>query len=139
MATGVEVASLVLATFPLVIKGLESYAKAVEKFEAWRSYRRELNTYVRKLETCRVTYLNTTELLLDGIVESAEDLEMMLSNPASSLWQKPMYKDQLRSRLHRSFGSYLENSEHMLDRLENMKDKLGLESPGKVCCPRILS
>lgn len=126
--TGVEVASLVLASFPLLIQCLESYAKGVESLRRWQRYSREIKIFIRKLETFRVTYLNTTEQLLDGIVHSEEHLNEMLSNPASSLWKKPHYIDQLKSRLHRSFDNYVDTSEQILYLLKLMRENLGLDS-----------
>lgn len=81
MVTGVEVAGLALATFPLVISGLSHYVEGLETIRSWRQFRRELRTYSIAFETERVWYLDTLEELLEGIVESNEELASMVADP----------------------------------------------------------
>ena len=133
MVTGVETAGVVLATFPIVISFLEHYVEGVETIQKWRSYSRELAIYARKLEVQRVTYLNTTEKLLEDIVESEDDLATMLSDPASATWQKPEYTDLLRERLRHSNDIYFATTHDMMQDLESLKTKLGIDAIGKVC------
>ena len=135
MIPGIETAGLVLATFPIVISFLEHYVKGVETIQKWRFSSRELAIYARKLEVQRVTYLNTTEKLLDGIVESDDDLATMLSNPESVAWQKFEYTDPLRTRLHHSYDVYFARTHDMMQNLEGLKTKLGIDASGKVCSP----
>ena len=135
MVTGVETAGLVLATFPIIISFLEHYVKGVEAIQRWRFYTRELDAYARKLEISRVTYLNTTTKLLDGIVKSQDDLATMLSDPVSALWKKPEYTDSLRIRLDKSYEVYFATTNDMMQRLESLKTKLKIDALGKVCKP----
>ena len=135
MVSGIESAGLVLATFPIIVSFLEQYVRGVETIQKWRFYTRELAVYARKLEVQRVTYLNTTEKLLDGIVESENDLATMLSNPASAPWQKLDYTDRLRIRLHHSYDVYFATTHDMMQKLESLKTKLGIDALGKVCSP----
>lgn len=74
MATGVETAGLVLAVFPLVVKGMQYYAEGLQTIQFWRRYRRELQNHARRIKTQWVRYLNTIELLFGGIVGSDEEL-----------------------------------------------------------------
>ena len=78
-------------------------------------------------------YLNTTEKLLDGIVDSDDDLPTMLSDPASAPWQK--YSHLLRNRLHHSYDVYFATTHAMLQNLEILKTELGIDAFGKVCSP----
>ena len=135
MVPGIETAGLVLATFPIIISFLEHYVKGVETIQKWRFYSRELAIYGRKLEVQRVMYLNTTEKLLDGIVESDDDLATMLLNPASPAWKKIEHTDPLRTRLHHSYDIYFARTHDMMQNLEGLKTKLGIDASGKVCSP----
>ena len=74
MVTGVETAGLVLAVFPLVVKGMQYYAEGLQTIQYWRRYRRELQNHARRIKTQWVRYLNTIELLFEGIVGSDEEL-----------------------------------------------------------------
>lgn len=134
MASGVETAGLALAAFPIVVICLECYVKGAATVKRWHRYGRELHRYATKLETERITYLNTTLRLLGDIVDQ-EDLEAMLSGPASLLWQKlesSEYKDRLQKRLHLSYDNYAARTKIMMETLESMKRKLRIGPSGTV-------
>jgi len=68
MVTGVEIAGLALATFPIAVDGLRRMVEGVETIKYWRRYRVKLEEYACDLEAGRVYYLDTLEELLMGIV-----------------------------------------------------------------------
>lgn len=132
MATGVETAGLVLATFPIVVICLKHYVEGVETVKRWHHYRQELTRYARKLETERILYLDMTVELLGDLVDP-EDLRAMLLDPASIiLWQKPEYKNALQTRLGTSYDNYVARAEDMLATLESIKQRLGIGPSGTV-------
>lgn len=135
MVTGVETAGLVLAAFPLVVDGLSHYADGIQTIQYWRRYRRELRDYARKLKSQGVRYQNTLELLFDGIVESEEELAALLKDPAGSLWQGTEYEEGLRSRLDHSYGHFLDVLKNMIETLDAMKARLGIDPSGNVSAP----
>lgn len=132
MVTGVETAGLVLATFPIVVSGLSHFAEGVDTIKSWRRYRRQLTNYARTLEAEYVIYRNTVEELLDGIIHSDEELNMLLEDPGGLCWQKPQYEDQLRRRLDHSYPSYLVTMTDILTAVQAVQKKLGLGDSGKV-------
>lgn len=132
MASGIEIAGLVLAAFPLVVKGLGSYVQGVETIRLWRRYRRQLADYQRQIETQRIWYLDTLEELLDGIVCSDEEVVSLIADPGGTAWQKPEYDARLRTRLDHSYGPYITTIRNLLDSLETIEEKLGLDASGKI-------
>ena len=132
MVTGVETAGLVLASFPLVVNGLTRYVDGVQTIRYWRRFRRELASYARKLENQRVWYLDTLEELFDGIVQSNDELAALVNDPVGPSWKKAGYEKQLRMRLGQSYDHYLDTLADIVATLEDMRDKLGVQAPGKV-------
>lgn len=132
MVTGVEVAGLALATFPLVVSGLSHYVEGLETIRSWRQFRRELRTYSIAFETERFWYLDTLEELLEGIVESSEELASMVADPRHPSWRKPKYQERLQARLDRSYDLFFCKIEDMVKRLGHIQTKLGVDPNNNV-------
>ena len=108
MATGIETAGLVLAAFPVLIKGIKAWVEGVETVKQWRTARRDLKSYAVRLQSQQVTCVDTLEQLLSDIVQSEKDLSVMLEDPGGELWQRPVYKKRLGARLDRSCDPFLQ-------------------------------
>ena len=132
MATGIELAGLALATFPLVVDGLTHYVNGLHAIREWRRFRRELSQYSNAFETQRIWYLDTLELLLDGIIDSKDDLASMIQDPGHALWHTHEYESRLRTRLDRSFDLFFRLLREVVDRLEDFGRRSGLGSEGNV-------
>lgn len=130
--SGFEIAGLVLAVFPIVVSGLSHFSEGIETIKAWKGYRRELAKYSRTLETERNLYLNTVERLFEGIIESNDELDELLEDPAGAFSQKPHYEEELRNRLGRSYDNYLLVMTDMLEALKRLRMELGIDEQGKV-------
>ena len=76
-------------------------------------------------------FINTLELLFDGIVESEEELASLINNPVGILWQK--YDKPLRHRLDHNYDHFLDILDNMMKTLEALSMKLGLDEWGNVC------
>ena len=129
--SGIEIAGLVLAVFPVVVSGLKAYAEGIETVKTWRRYRRELDGYKRQLETQRVWYLDTLEELL-VFVDSEEELAELIREPGGLQWQRPEHATKLRERLDHSYDSYLAIISELLQTLQVVKKKLCINANGKV-------
>ena len=132
MVTGIEVAGIALAVFPIVVNGLSRFAEGVETIQSWRRYRRELAGYARTLECQQIWYLDTIEELLDGIVHSEEDFAALSHDLGGDAWQRPEYEAKLKRRLDRSYSSYMASMTNMLAALDKIRTKLGVASSGQV-------
>ena len=132
MVTGVEVAGLVLAIFPLLVKGVGSYVEGIEHIKRWRRYSWELKSYARRLRSQRVRYINTLELLFDGIVESEEELAALINDAGGKIWYEAKYAEKLKSRLDHSYDHFLEALGEMIATLSGLAHKLGMDQNGQV-------
>lgn len=128
MLTGVETAGLVLAVFPLVLDGLSRWLEGVQKVKRWRRIYRQLKNYEIRLQSQKVTYQNTLELLLDGIVQMGEDTAAMLADPRGDVWKKAKYDQLLRRRLDRAYDTFFETLQFMFTTLNEIEKKLGIEA-----------
>ena len=132
MVTGVETAGLVLAAFPILVDGLSHWVKGVETIRRWQMIRRELDSYALRLQTQSVTYLDTLEQLLVGIVQSNEEMTAMLTEPGGASWQNQEYDRVLQLRLDRSYAPFLATLTHMKLALNDIMKKFGIEKSGNV-------
>lgn len=132
MATGFEVAGLVLTTFPIIVKALTAYADGVRTIKFWRRYRRELESYARRLRTQKVRYINTLELLFEGIVESEEELATLINDPIGVSWRDSKHNKALRFRLDYTYDHFFDILNFMMDTLQELGADLGVDEVGNV-------
>lgn len=89
MVTGIEIAGLAFATFPITVDGLRRMVEGVETIKYWRRYRVKLEDYACDLEAARVYYLDTLEELLMGIVGSDAELAVLINDQEALRGEKP--------------------------------------------------
>lgn len=130
--SGIEVAGLVLAVFPIVVSGLQHFTEGLETIKTWRRYHRELAKYARTLETQRIVYLNTMERLFEDIIQSNDEFEAFMKDPGAAVSHNPQYEERLSARLGRSYGNYCRITADMLVALQAAQKELGIDGNGKV-------
>lgn len=71
MASGIEIAGLVLASIPIVVKKIDDYAAGIRLVRAFdnQSYSRQLRGYAAHLGGEEVILFRTFEMLLEDIVD----------------------------------------------------------------------
>ena len=124
-----------LGTFPVVVKGLRQIPEGVEIIQQWKHCQHELDNYCRSLDAHCATYRNTIELLLEGIVNLQDDVDVAIDNPEGVLDQ---YEEQLKLRLGRSYHVYWRILENMKEALHTAQREFGINERGEVCCWRLI-
>ena len=127
--SGIEIAGIALAVFPIAIKGLQHFPEGIESLKVWKHYRHVINDYCRRLEVQHAIYDNTIALLLEGIIQLDEDSHAALQSSKGTLLQ---YEDKLRLRLGQSYDVYQSTMEKMVEALTTARDVLKLDTDGKV-------
>ena len=84
--SGLEVASIVIGTLPLVISALEHYAKGVNTAKRYWRFKTELRSLILQISTERGIFVNTLEQLLTGIVRT-EHMAELISDSQSDTWR----------------------------------------------------
>ena len=77
MVTGVETAGLVLAAFPLIVKGLEAYIEGIQKIKQLRDFRKLLKSYSVQLSTQQAIFQQTFQVLLEAADIEPDQLQIM--------------------------------------------------------------
>ncbi|KAI4261033.1 MAG: hypothetical protein L6R42_003760 [Xanthoria sp. 1 TBL-2021] len=131
MATGIEIAGLTLAAFPIVIDGLSRFVEGVRIIKTWGTFRRELATYQYGLRSARAFFQNTIEELLEGIA-TQEDIMTFRRNPDGLATPNPQYEEQLKARLDHDYDNCLEAMARILSAMETLRSKLDLDAAGKI-------
>lgn len=131
MVTGVEVAGLALAIFPVVLRCLQFYLKSFQEAKKWWRYIKVAKSLIQDLEMEKMKFENICEELLFEIVEPAE-LDLLLAQPGGPRWQIPHLQIALKNGLGRSFGIYLETVSAVKDTLDSLQTRLQRAIPEEV-------
>jgi len=134
MATGVETAGLVLATIPLLLAGLEFYAKGIATSKRYWKYRQEFKSLVIELRIENAVYINSIEILLTGVVRQ-KDMPDFLANPYGERWKDEEFERKLKDRLGPTYEPYVEAINQMNGAAKEFRDRLKLDKAGKVRKP----
>lgn len=127
--SGIEVAGLVLAAFPLAIAALEHYRTTAETLGFFWKIRREYKTWTHGLNICQLAFEQNLEQFLLPLIVDEDELQRLISKPGSPEWQNPDLEIRLRQRLPKSYDLYLESIEHIQDVMNDLKGELGINKP----------
>ena len=125
-------AGIALAVFPILVDGMTRFVDGVQTIRYWRRYRVRLQDYVDIMDTQRVYYQDTLEELLTGIVQSEDEIRDLMELPRGAIWKKAEYEEKLRQRLGHSHAVYLKMADRLVNALNSMCEKLGIDPLGKV-------
>ena len=123
MASGIEVAGLILGVLPLIVSVIEDYREGLEPFKVWVRYRKDLQELRKVLEIEVSKLLNTCEELLASLVSEAE-LASLLKEPGGSAWSSATLADNLRRLLRHSYSPFLSSLDDFKEALLELQGKL---------------
>jgi hypothetical protein len=125
--SGAEAAGLILAVLPLIMHTVDSYVQGVQTLKRFRTrrYREELEDYKLRIETQQTEFLNTLELLFDGIVDREDEIRDLITNPKGQLWTDSTIDTKLRKRLAHSYEVYIQTMWKLYSLLQQIHETLG--------------
>lgn len=132
MATGVEIAGLVLGSIPLILAGLEFYANGIAVTKRYWRYREEFKSLLVELRTEHTMCINSINMLLIGVVKQKE-MEDFLKYPYGDRWKDERFERKLKTRLGPTYESYTDTITQMRIVTDMFKQRLKLDLSGKVC------
>lgn len=137
MVTGIETAGLVLAVFPLIVTGLQSYADGARTVkDMWRP-ELALKSLIRDLGMEKCKFENTCTFLLEGMVTDSH-LTRLMECPGGSLWSDHDLQKKLENRLRRpTVLCYMDAMQDLTSTLQILQDKLGIGKDDKVPHARV--
>ncbi|QPC77924.1 hypothetical protein HYE68_008676 [Fusarium pseudograminearum] len=118
--SGIEVAGIVLGSFPLVVTALETYC---EFMRDWGRAASELKSLNRQLSTEKAKLFNVCNILINDVVPQ-RDIEPMLQNPFGPLWRVPDTNKKIRWRLSGDYDQFEENIAAVKGALDTIMTRL---------------
>ncbi|KAH0559170.1 hypothetical protein GP486_004294 [Trichoglossum hirsutum] len=126
MVTGIELAGLILATFPLVISTLEHYENGFQQIKEWVRFRGEFAMFLNAMNRQKIFFRQNIEELLSPIVASEYEMSQLLDAPGGPAWMDEELNEKLRKRLpgKYEYECYISTVSAILELLEKLKHKL---------------
>ena len=121
--SGIEVASLILGVFPLIISGLEKYQKQLKPIRTCLKYKQELVTLHAFVQAEYSKFQNSIDLLLQPLVPPTE-LHYLIIKPERINWEAPHLKSSLRRRLGPSEEAFYDALQVVEASLQELKSAL---------------
>ena len=98
MATGIEIAGLVLGAFPLAIAGIDAYNNGMKRVKSMKNYQQILIEFSRELMVEECKYDNTVLGLLKELV-GKEKADRMKGDPTSAEWDNKDFQSKLKAQM----------------------------------------
>lgn len=133
MVNGVELAGLIMAAIPLVIKGLEHYADGVRTIKKWWRYRRELKSLAQSLIVEKTLFCGSCERLLNELAIDDDLFVELVENPGGPSWRGEQLDLKLRQHLGSKYSLYQAFIEDMASAVKELTRRLEIDDQGKVC------
>lgn len=131
MATGLEVAGVVLGAIPLVIAALENYENFLDPLKAFVRYHGELSRATRQLVNYYTSFEQSIQILLTPIADPQE-LQDMMENTASELWKDKEIEEALQKRLGTSYHAYIRTVREIEGAITSIAEHLNIEGADKI-------
>ena len=114
--SGIDAAGLVLAVFPIVVRGLQQFTKGLETIKDWKRHHRELSN-MRELTRHKGSYTLTLpkDHLRVGIIQSNDVFGAFIEGPGHAVSCNPQYEKQLRIGLGHSYDNDIKIMVNLLD------------------------
>ncbi|KAF2128225.1 hypothetical protein P153DRAFT_257248, partial [Dothidotthia symphoricarpi CBS 119687] len=111
--SGLEIAGAVLATFPLIISGLEHWKKAARIAGFFKHIREEYNKCRREVQFHQLEYVGHLKQLLFPIVGDLDETKRLINETDCNEWRDPIMQGKLKERLQDSYELYMETITRM--------------------------
>ncbi|ERF72611.1 hypothetical protein EPUS_08747 [Endocarpon pusillum Z07020] len=131
MASGIEVAGVVLAAIPLVISALETYENLLDPTKAFFKYGAELSRATRQLVNYYTSYEQSIRILLTPIADPQE-LHDMMENTDSELWKDNEIEQALQDRLGTSYRAYIRTVREIESTMTSIAEHLNITGADKI-------
>lgn len=117
--SGIEIAAVVLKTFPVLLKVANSYTPITEGAENWWSFKRTYVEFIAAIRTESISYKQNLQLLLSPLELDLEENGCLHKNPESQLWNDPTIRAQLRRQIP------VDDFDWFMEQLRGMNTALG--------------
>ena len=130
-----EVVGVVISAMPLVISGLEHYAKGIRETKHFRKQKSEFDRLRSALRRQQNSFLNRLGLLLRDSVDTHARVQLLGFVDGETKWSEPHIEQALRRKLDDSYDMYLHIIRWIAHDLSSIQQILELNENGKICEP----
>ena len=124
--SGIEIAGILLGSFPLLISALENYRETAEVLEDWWQIKKEYKKCKNEIKVQELAFESNLERFLLPLVVDDDEISSLLAEPGGSGWKDPVLEDKLRSRLPKSYDLFLDTINDIHGIMNGLKEELGL-------------
>ena len=121
--SGIEVAGLVLGSFPLLISALEHWRTAVEIYDDWWQVKKEYKKCKQELLCAELALEGNLERFLLPLVVDDDMVQELMAEPRGPKWKDAELEKKLKELLPKSYNLFLET----IDEIQNVMGLLGEE------------
>lgn len=125
--SGIEIAGLVLGSFPILLNCLEYYRKGFEPLEEWWNFRTQFIAFVDDIRHQMMKYNENIIRLLDPIVADNDSLSALVRDAKDPRWADGSLIVPLQIRLGSESGRFLRVVKRMEEVVESLKKFLQIK------------
>lgn len=125
--SGIEIAGLVLGSFPIILNCLDYYREGYEPLEAWWNFRAAFINFVDAIKHQMMRYDDSIKRLLDPIIPDPNSLIRLVQDTKDPRWFDESLNHHLEQRLAGEHGRFLRIMQRMEKDIVGLKKLLGIK------------
>ena len=125
--SGIEIAGLVLGSFPIILNCLDYYRKGFEPLEDWWNFRTHFIAFIDDISHQMMRYNGNMIRLLDPIVADSDSLTTLVGNANDPRWIDGSLAHLLEQRLASEHKRFLRIIQRMEEEIRELKRFLGIK------------
>ena len=122
--SGLEIAGVLLGTFPLIISGIEHWRNCAKVGGFFWKVRKEYSRCRSDVNFHEILYKRNLKALLIPIVNEAASVDSLVDDPGGKGWKDQALQGKLVERLQESYNVYVEIIQEMNDTAEELRKEL---------------
>ncbi len=126
--SGIEIAGLVLGSFPILLNCLDYYREGFEPLEEWWSFRTSFIAFIDDIRHQMMRYHGNMTRLLDPIVTDNESLTTLVGDAKDPRWSDGSLTRPLEQRLASEHGRFLRIVQRMEEEIKGLRKLLGIKN-----------
>jgi hypothetical protein len=125
--SGLEVAGVLLGTFPLIISGLEHWRDVAKVGGFFWRVRKEYMKCRSDVQFHEIVYKRNLKELLLPILNDSDEVKRLVGDPGGRDWTNGTLQKQLEARLDESYGIYMGIIQEMNETAEELRKELSFD------------
>ncbi|KAF7509479.1 hypothetical protein GJ744_008042 [Endocarpon pusillum] len=125
--SGLEIAGILLGTFPLIISGLEHWRDVAKVGGFFWRVRKEYTKCRNDVQFHEILYKRNLKELLLPIMNDAGKVARLVGDPGGKDWSNRALQERLEGRLQESYSLYIEIIHEMNKTAEELRRELSLD------------